>query len=255
MTPALFLHGFTGAGASWAALSADLSDCLRADCPDLPGHHNAPLPPRVGREGFDATVDALAGGLAEPTVVVGYSQGARVALALAVRYPRKVARLVLESGTAGLVRHHDRALRQAEDEARAAMLETGGLEAFIASWEALPLFAQAPRTPALAAIRRSHTAAGLAGALRTLGLGVQPSFWAALPRLRVPTLLLTGSRDLKFTRLAQKMASELPMGWHVAVPGAGHAVHLEAPQRWLAEVRAFAGARYSHEHPKQELRT
>ena len=255
LTPALFLHGFTGSGASWSPLAAELSDELAARCPDLPGHAGAALPARLGREGFEATIAALAAQLCEPAIVIGYSQGARLALALAVRHPRKVSRLVLESGTAGLVRHRDRALRRAEDEARASKLETQGVEAFIEDWERLPLFASVPPSPALSRRRRSHSAAGLAGALRCFGLGVQPNFWPQLPRLHVPTLLITGGRDEKFTALARKMAAELPLGWHVTVPHAGHAVHLEAPAEWVAEVRAFIRARFSHEHPEQETRT
>lgn len=252
---ALMLHGFTGSGAAWAELAGTLGPGVIANCPDLPGHAGAALPARLGRPGFDATIDALVDLLSEPSVVIGYSQGARLALALAVRHPAKVSRLVLESGTAGLVRHHDRALRQAEDEARARRLETLGVEAFISEWEQLPLFAGVRRNAALKARRRAHSAEGLAGALRCLGLGVQPSFWSALPRLLIPTLLLTGANDPKFTALAGKMAGELPLAWHATVAGAGHAVHLEAPERWAAEVRAFLSARYTPEHQDREVRT
>ncbi len=255
MIPALFLHGFTGSGASWSDVAASLNDALSARCPDLPGHVASPLPARLGREGFDATISSLAAQLAEPSVVIGYSQGARLALALAIRHPAKVTRLILESGTAGLVRHRDRAMRQAEDEARATMLETQGLEAFISQWERLPLFAAVAPSLQLSSRRRAHSAAGLAGALRCLGLGVQPSFWSMLPRVRVPTLLVTGANDEKFTRLAGKMSAQLPLAWHVTVPNAGHAVHLEAPREWVAEVRAFTRTPFHHEYPTEESRT
>jgi 2-succinyl-6-hydroxy-2,4-cyclohexadiene-1-carboxylate synthase len=255
LTPTLFLHGFTGSGAAWSHVTASLSDRLAASCPNLPGHAGAALPRRLGREGFDAAIESIAAQISSPAIVIGYSQGARLALALAVRHPEKVIRLVLESGTAGLVRHQDRALRQAEDEARARMIETEGVEPFIAQWEKLPLFAGIPPSTELDQRRRAHSPAGLAGALRCLGLGVQPSFWHLLPRLFIPTLLITGARDAKFTALARKMAGELPLGWHVTVPNAGHAVHLEAPREWAAEVRAFVSARFSHENHPEEIRT
>ena len=255
LKPALFLHGFTGSGASWSHVAASLADFVAPTCPELPGHTGMPLPARLGRAGFEATIASLAAQITTPTMVIGYSQGARLALALAVRHPEKITRLVLESGTAGLVRHHDRALRQAEDEARAMLIETQGVDAFIAKWEQLPLFAGIPRTVELNNRRRAHTPEGLAGSLRCLGLGVQPNFWPQLHRLMVPTLLLTGARDTKFTMIARKMAGELPLGWHVTVPNAGHAVHLEAPREWAAEVRAFATARFSHENHEEELRT
>lgn len=254
MKRALFLHGFTGAGSSWSPLTASLKDCFEATCPDLPGHVGAALPARAGRLGFEAVVEALASGIDKPTAVVGYSQGARLALALAVRHPAKVSRLILESGTPGLVRHHDRALRQAEDEARAVQIETSGVDAFIREWERLPLFKGIPPSDTLNARRRSHAADGLAGALRCMGLGVQPSFWSELPQLRVPTLLITGAHDAKFTGIARKMAAELTLGWHVIVPNAGHAVHLEAPGVWVREVRDFAQAVFSHEYQPEEQR-
>ncbi len=252
MRRALLLHGFTGAGSSWSPLTASLN--FEADCPDLPGHLDAALPARSGRLGFDATIEALAAAITTPTMVVGYSQGARLALALAVRHPAKVSRLILESGTPGLIRHHDRALRQAEDEARAVQIETEGVEAFIRDWERLPLFKGIPHSDALNARRRSHSPQGLAGALRCMGLGVQPSFWSDLPQLRVPTLLITGANDAKFTAIARKMAAELTLGWHVIVPTAGHAVHLEAPEDWVREVRDFAQAVFSHEYQQEEQR-
>ena len=42
---------------------------------------------------------------------------------------------------------------------------------------------------------------------------------------------MVGERDEKFTAVAQQMAAALPDGRVEVVPGAGHAVHLEAPER------------------------
>ena len=113
-----------------------------------------------------------------------------------------------------------------------------------ARWELLPLFAglrelPAPEQEALRARRVSHSAEGLAAALRTLGTGVQPDYWPALPLLRCPTLLITGALDTKFTQLARRMAAELPLVWRCALEGCGHTPHLEAPEAWAREVLGF----------------
>jgi 2-succinyl-6-hydroxy-2,4-cyclohexadiene-1-carboxylate synthase len=106
---------------------------------------------------------------------------------------------------------------------------------------------------ALAHRRRSATAEGLAGALRCLGLGHQPNLWPQLPRLFVPTLLVSGAEDAKFTQLARQMAKELPMAWVRTFEGVGHAPHLECPDDYAAEVTAFFGTpwldvpQYDHE--------
>jgi len=258
----VFLHGFTGNRSSWSHLQPLLAPHLQAFCVELPGHGLAALPPSEGRDGFDATLAALERVLdaAGPGAVdlVGYSQGARLALALAVRAPSRVRRLVLESVNPGLRRRKERVARREQDEVLARLLERDGMEAFLKRWEALPLFAGLRALPVeaqagLRARRSAGTAQGLAGALRTLGLGVQPSYWAELPLLRIPTLLLTGSEDTKFTELNRRMARELPQAWHRVFPGAHHAPHLERPEEYASELVSFLAAPWN-ESEHQEAR-
>src|SRR5918998_550753 len=111
--------------------------------------------------------------------------------------------------------------------------------AFAAEWEAQPLFAGMPRGVAelAAADRRRNTATGLAAALRGLGTGVMPSLWGRLPGLDTPVDLVVGERDEKFRAIAERMAPALPSARVTVVEGAGHAVHLEAPDAVLAVLR------------------
>jgi 2-succinyl-6-hydroxy-2,4-cyclohexadiene-1-carboxylate synthase len=249
---ALFLHGFTGSAESFSHLEPLLGDVVTATCVDLPGHRGAPLPKRQGADGFEETVDAL-GALLEPgTVLVGYSQGARLALAVAAKFPGRIARLVLESGAPGIRQRHARSRRRAADEALASLLRAQGVDAFVERWERRPMFAglkalPEPERAALRERRTGHTADGLAGALTTLGQGVQPDLWPALPRLRVPTLVLSGEKDAKYARLARRMAAELPLGWSIVFPGVGHAPHLECPRAYADEVRQFLAAPWAAE--------
>jgi 2-succinyl-6-hydroxy-2,4-cyclohexadiene-1-carboxylate synthase len=243
-TPALLLHGFTGSRASWRHLEPLLGDVLTATAVDLPGHAGSPLPSRPGLEGFLETVDALAELLERPAVVIGYSQGARIALALAVRHPAKVERVVLESGSPGLRRRHARAQRRLEDARLASLILDHGVEAFTTRWEQLPLFAGLRALPdevqvALRARRASHAPEGLAGALNCLGQGAQPDYWPALIRLLRPTLVLSGAEDPKYTRIARRMIVDLPLAWRRTFRGVGHAPHLECPAEYAAEVRSF----------------
>ena len=253
---ALFLHGFTGSRDAFAHLEPLLGDVLAAMCVDLPGHRGSPLPSLSGTDAFLETVDALAELLTQPTVVIGYSQGARLALGLAVRHPQLVCRLILESGSPGLRQRHARARRRAVDEGLAELILERGVEPFVDRWERLPLFTglrglPEPERDALRSRRASHTPEGLAGALRTLGQGVQPDYWPSLPTMHVPTLLMSGSSDEKYTRLARSMSAELPLAWRVTFRGVGHAPHLESPNAYSNELRAFLCARWTHE-PKAE---
>lgn len=237
--PLILLHGFTGTGAAWDTVRARLPATVVATAPDLPGHGSAPAPTRSGEAGYAdllADLDArLAAAAADrPAYLWGYSQGARLALALAVRHPERVAGLVLESGSPGLHDPGEQAARRASDEALAARIERDGVDAFLDAWEALPLFGGLRRLPpserqALRARRGANTAAGLAAALRAYGTGVQPSYWDRLAGLDLPVLLVTGEADPKFTELARHMAERLPRAEHRVLARVGHAPHLEAP--------------------------
>ncbi len=85
-----------------------------------------------------------------------------------------------------------------------------------------------------------NTAEGLAAALRGLGTGVMPSLWNRLEELTVAVDLVVGERDLKFRAIAERMQAALPHARLRVVPGAGHAVQLEAAGA-VADVLAAAG--------------
>ena len=247
-SPLLLLHGFTGNRDAWTHLRPLLGPRFGVLAPDLPGHGESPI---AADTTFDRTLEALLTLLdshrLERVDVAGYSLGARVALGLSLRAPDRVGRLVLESGSPGLRRRRERGERRRDDAVLAQVIERDGLEAFVRRWEALPLFDGLRSIPEdlrrrLHERRLSHRPEALAGSLRALSLGAQPSYWTRLWTVRAPTLLLTGSRDPKFTQIARAMAAEMPLVWGHVFPGAGHAPHLESPEEWAREVTSFLTA-------------
>jgi 2-succinyl-6-hydroxy-2,4-cyclohexadiene-1-carboxylate synthase len=247
--PLLLLHGFTGNRSSFNHLRPLLGEYVRAIVVDLPGHGQTPLPRRTGREGFLETVDALIRLMDELGLssvdVLGYSQGARFALGAVLNHPERFARLIMESGSPGLHRRQQRTERRAKDRELANLIRQKGVAAFIEQWEALPMFEGLrtrlpPEEQELLRARRSAcTVEGLVGALECLGLGVQPDYWPELHGQRRPTLLLTGALDEKFTRIARRMAAELPVVWRRTFDECGHAPHLEASEEYAREVLSF----------------
>jgi 2-succinyl-6-hydroxy-2,4-cyclohexadiene-1-carboxylate synthase len=220
------LHGFTQTARCWGPFA----DLLAAGgwqlvAVDAPGHgRSAHVEADVGRAA------ALTGDVVGPAVYLGYSMGARVALRLALDQPQVVRALVLVGVSPGIEDPERRTRRVAEDVARAAHLETVGVEAFVDEWLRQPLFATLPADRSHRDERLRNTAAGLASSLRLAGTGAMEPMWSRLGEIRVPVLLITGSLDEKFTAIAQQMAPRLaPHGWAVEVPGAGHSVHLEQP--------------------------
>jgi 2-succinyl-6-hydroxy-2,4-cyclohexadiene-1-carboxylate synthase len=220
----LLLHGFTQTGASWdgvrRALGGRYTDPAR------------PLVPDLGAGPWEAELDRLEALAPLWHVLAGYSMGGRLALALALRRPERVARLVLVSASPGLADASERAARRAADEALAERIEAVGCEAFAREWAAQPLFAgQSAEVAALAhADRLRRSAAEHAAQLRGLGTGVMPPLWDRLGALAMPVTLVVGERDAKYRAIAERMAERLPDGEIVVVTGAGHAAALEAPE-------------------------
>lgn len=254
--PLLLLHGFTGAAASWSPHIPRLAGVRRVIAPDLLGHGatGAPGDPhRYRMERAVADLLALLDALDAPRAdVLGYSMGGRVALSLAAAAPRRVTRLILESATPGLVDPEERAARVAADEALAATIEREGVAAFVARWESLPLFAGHAGLPAetrerLRAGRLANRPGGLAGSLRGMGTGRMPALWEQLGELGMPTLLVAGALDEKFSAIARRMAALVPRARLAIVPDAGHTVHLERPDAFTEAVLGFLGAAHGRQ--------
>jgi 2-succinyl-6-hydroxy-2,4-cyclohexadiene-1-carboxylate synthase len=226
------LHGFTQTGRSWHRFA---SAAERAGtellAPDLPGHASAGHERPADLAGAAALVaarvfPALAG---RPARWIGYSLGGRVLLHLALVRPDLVDSLVLVSTTAGIDDDHEREARCRDDNALADRIEEIGTDAFLDEWMTQPLFASLTVDPDDVADRRRNTAAGLASSLRCCGTGTQAPLWSRLPELTMPTLVVTGALDAKFTALGHRLVAALPSASHFQLDGAGHACHLERP--------------------------
>ncbi len=270
--PVLFLHGFSGSGLAWAGI-AGLGSRFRAIVPDLPGHggtgwqteavpaaadakaasddgtpSGAPVAaddrPRASVERTAADLATIVRRLgAERVDVVGYSLGARIALRLAVDRPEIVRRLVLEAPSAGIADPAARAERMAADAARARVVVAEGIDAFVARWESEPVLAgEAALAPAVrrrqTAIRRANEPLGLAASLVYAGQGAMEPVHPRLAAVSAPTLVVIGDTDPARAR-AEEVAAGIPGARLALVAGAGHAPHLERPDRFHSLVLDF----------------
>jgi 2-succinyl-6-hydroxy-2,4-cyclohexadiene-1-carboxylate synthase len=231
------LHGFTGSTESWNDVLVRLPT-RKAHRPPLLGH-GATAP---GVKTFDDEADRLGEALGEtPVHLAGYSLGARLALAIAVRHPRRVAQLTLIGVHPGLAGEKAREERRRADARWIELLETCGIEAFVDAWSAQPLFASERSLPDAVRRRRHeerlrHDPKQLARSLRVTGLAEMPDLRPHLAGVRVPVLLMSGALDPKFSALAEELSLALPRARHTIVSGAGHALLLERPDLVATEL-------------------
>jgi 2-succinyl-6-hydroxy-2,4-cyclohexadiene-1-carboxylate synthase len=205
---------------------------------DAPGHGRSSAIPAGLWDGADLIAER--GGRA---AYVGYSMGARFALHVALAHPERVDALVLIGGTAGIDDASARAERRADDEERAARLERDGVDSFLETWLALPLFAGLTAETQFRSERKENTVDGLASSLRAAGTGSQDSLWSRLGELTMPVLLVAGADDAKFTAEAQRMGASIGDNATIeSVPRAGHSAHLENPDGFLAILRPWLAA-------------
>jgi 2-succinyl-6-hydroxy-2,4-cyclohexadiene-1-carboxylate synthase len=246
--PLVLLHGFTGAASTWKPFCPIWGMHSRVLMVDLIGHGGTDSPAEVERydiinAAMDLKILLNKMGIVK-TDLLGYSMGGRVAITFAGLYPEMVRKLVLESTTPGLENESDKAARIQQDHNLATRIEAGGLEKFIEFWESIPLFQSQLNLPVdvreqIRSQRLQNNPGGLANSLRGMGTGAQPSWWDRLSSFQFETLLVTGTNDEKFCKIAEKMLSELPNANHLSINDCGHAIHVEEPEKFGTIVSEF----------------
>jgi hypothetical protein len=114
----------------------------------------------------------------------------------------------------GIADPGEREVRRGADERLADQIEQIGIRAFAEAWGSQALFAGQPGDVAAAAHadRLRNRPAGLAAALRGLGVGVMQPLWHRLGELPIPVTLVVGERDEKFRAIAEQMSIARPAG-------------------------------------------
>jgi 2-succinyl-6-hydroxy-2,4-cyclohexadiene-1-carboxylate synthase len=231
----VWLHGFTQSKNSAHQFRSILTGTYEVLTIDLPGHGENAATTASLEESADLLAQTLP---AEPFILGGYSLGGRVALHVALRHPKRLRHLVVLSATPGIVDDHERDARRQRDEELARHLEEIGTKEFLNEWLAQPMFRSLPNDPRERAARSSN-AAGLANSLRFAGAGTQGDLTNVLGTLNVATTILAGENDAKFVGEAARLVGAVGGSRSVLVENAGHAAHLERPERVAEILRAL----------------
>jgi 2-succinyl-6-hydroxy-2,4-cyclohexadiene-1-carboxylate synthase len=231
----VLVHGFTQTRRSWGPVAPALAKSHEVVLVDAPGHGKSADVRANLAEG--AQLIGEVGGTAD---YLGYSMGGRFVLHLALAQPHLVTRLILVGATPGIESAAERAERRRGDRQWADLLGEEGVDSFLDRWLAGPLFRGLSPEAAGREARRENTVTGLASSLRLAGTGSQEPLWDRLGELRMPVLLVVGADDDKFRAIAERMADAIgPTCTLAVINGAGHAAHLERPDRFVDEVEAF----------------
>jgi pimeloyl-ACP methyl ester carboxylesterase len=227
-SPVLLVHGAGASSAIWMMTMARVARRAHVVAIDLPGHGPSPRPAGgVAALSISAYRDAV-GGLAAtlclgPSVLVGHSMGALVAIEAALAWPDKVRGLVL-CGAAPRLPVRDALLVLLRDE-----------PARVPAWMAEHALSPGARPP----VRRGFIAAGIVTdpdvtladfeAVRATDLGDRVGGLAG------PVLWLDGADDGIVAPAAGRP------GEVRSLEGVGHLVPIEAPEAVAEAVAAISG--------------
>jgi len=217
--PVVLVHGLVVSGRYMVPLMDELARSHVVYAPDLPGFGRSEGPPRA--LDMAGLADALAAWMRSVglggAALVGNSMGCQVIAWLALRHPELVEKVALQGPTM------DPRARSMPRQAWRFLLD-------------------APRErPSLTLIECVDLLrAGPARSLRTFRHALDDPVEERLPMVRVPALVVHGSRDrISPQSWAEEVARLLPEGQLVVLPGAAHAANHSAPKGFARAVRTF----------------
>jgi magnesium chelatase accessory protein len=253
--PALLLHGTGASSHSWRGLAPLLAQHLPVVVVDLPGHGFTGLPARhsASMPAMAEAVATLLGTLGvQPSLVIGHSAGAAIAVRMAldglVPFDREGAGIVSLNGA--LLPLHSVVFQFFSPVAK-VLAAAPAVPAFVA-WRAR----DASRVDRLLEgtgstlddegralyARLVQSPGHVAGALRMMADWKLGELERDLPRLRVPLHLVVGDRDTTVPpSLASRVQRLLPKATLTHLPSLGHLAHEEAPAATLAAIAAREG--------------
>ena len=249
--PVVCLHAGVTDRRLWAPQFEALGATRRMIAYDRRGFGETRLPPLAARDAFSHVADLLAvlDGLAlDRAVLMGCSQGGRIAIDMALAHPERVRALVLvacavtgapdqESVWPPRVQARIDAYDAAERRGDQAALNELDAQFWLDGPEQPTGRVGGPLRELFLEMNAIPLASGSPGEVIEA-----PSAWGRLDQIRVPTLVIWGPFD--FAHLGQRMtevAARIPGATSFVIDGTAHLPSLEQPAVFNRELARFLG--------------
>lgn len=223
------LHGFMGDPSDWDLVRNELAD------------YEIVTPLIKPAADWDSGVRQLIGELPKRSILVGYSMGARLTLAIALARPDVCEGLMFVSGNPGLEDETTRQRRYESDCKIATRIDAEPREEFLHSWYTQStVFKSLTDDVRADEIKRksARVADRWSEILRTYSVARQPNFWSRLDELTMPVMAIAGQLDRKYAKIIARMGAEPNIESRI-VPACGHIVHREQPHVFLHLLRDY----------------
>jgi esterase len=243
----VFLHGLFGQGKNWNTIAKALSDSARVTLIDLPNHGRSAWTDHFSYPEMANQVAELlkAHGKGDQYAVVGHSMGGKVGMTLALLHPELVERLAVvdvSPVSTRQVSEFDTFVRGMLATDLETLTDRRDADAQLASYVSDPSI----RSFLLQNLRRDDSKAkGWRWQMNLELLGEQLGEMGDWPELLAqpyngPVLWVAGARSRYVQpEYAAAMRALFPRVQLVTIKGAGHWVHSEQPQVFLAIMRRF----------------
>ena len=240
--PVVFLHGLFGTARNWGGIVAALADRYHAVALDLPNHGSSPWTGGMTLMGMAEQVSrTLKTHFPHGTAVVGHSLGGKVAMLLALHWPECVERLLVADIAPVRYPPEYRAYAQAM---RALPLESfqrrsdadDALSAAVPDRKVRLFLLQNLASENGRFFWRPNLAAIEAAMDDLAGFPAQPETLS----YRKPTLFLRGAHSSYIKEENIPLIRRLfPMARVETLADAGHWLHADQPQAFIAQVSSF----------------
>jgi esterase len=238
--PVVLLHGLFGAASNWGRIQRRLAETGPALAIDLRNHGASPHGAAMDYATMAADViETLDHEGIAAAAVIGHSMGGKVAMQLALGWPGRVARMVVADIAPVTYPPHFRDIAQ---RMLALPLAPGLMRAEANAWLEEVAPDPAVRGFLLQNLRFGDPPAWRIGLAEIAAALPEIETWTAAGRYDGPVMVLRGERsDYVLPEYRPLFRALFPAARFATLRGAGHWLHADAPDAFLATVQAFLG--------------